>query len=87
MKKLVIALAASGFALSPALTPAMASELESHCEAYAAENGTDPSGCSCLAETADADATAELMAVASEADLEALSDNAKGAIQACFPAA
>lgn len=85
MKKLMIAAAAAGFALSPALSPAMASELQGHCEAYAAENGTDASGCSCLAETADADATAELMAVTSEADLEALSDNAKGAIQACFP--
>ncbi|WP_375201747.1 hypothetical protein [Hyphococcus sp.] len=83
MKKLIAALAVSGFAL----TPVMASELEGHCEAYAAENSSDASGCSCLAETADADATAELLAVESEADLEGLSDNARGAIEACFPAA
>ena len=81
MKKLIAALAVSGFAL----TPVMASDLEGYCEAYAAENGTDASGCSCLAETADADATAELMGVQSEADIEALSDNAKAAVQACWP--
>ncbi len=84
MKKLIIALALAGFSAAPVLA---SSDLEGHCEAYAAENGTDASGCACLAETADADATAELLAVQSEADLEALSDNAKGAIEACFPAA
>ena len=81
MKKLITALAVAGFALAPAF----ASELEAHCEAYVSENGGDPSGCSCLAETADADATAELLAVASQADVDALSDDAKSAIAACFP--
>ena len=83
MKKLITALAVAGFALAPAF----ASELESHCEAYVTENGGDPSGCSCLAETADADATEELLAVASQADVDALSDDAKAAIAACFPEA
>lgn len=83
MKKLIIAAAASGLALP--FAPAMASELEGHCEAYAAENGSDASGCACLAETADADATAELMSVEGPDDIEALSDNARGAIEACFP--
>lgn len=81
MKKLIAALAVSGFALSPAL----ASELQGHCEAYTTENGGDPSGCACLAEKADADATAELLAVAGPEDLEALSDASKEAIAACFP--
>jgi hypothetical protein len=81
MKKLITALAAAGFAIAPAF----ASELEEHCEAYVTENGGDSSGCSCLAETADADATTELLAIASEADIEGLSDNAKSAIGACFP--
>jgi hypothetical protein len=81
MKKLIAALAASGFALAPAF----ASDLEAHCEAYAAENGTDGAGCACLAETADADATAELLAVAGPEDLETLSDGSKEAIAACFP--
>jgi hypothetical protein len=83
MKKLIIAAAASGLAL--AFAPAIASELEGHCEAYAAENGSDASGCACLAETADADATAELMSVEGPEDIESLSDNARGAIEACFP--
>ncbi|WP_428407310.1 hypothetical protein [Hyphococcus sp.] len=82
MKKLIIALAVAGFSAAPTLA---SSDLEGHCEAYAVENGSDASGCSCLAETADADATAELLSVQGPEDLEALSDNAKGAIQACFP--
>ena len=82
MKKLIIAFAAVGFVTTPAFA---SSELEGHCVTYTEENGGDSSGCACLAETADADATAELLAVASEADIEALSDNAKAAIQACFP--
>jgi hypothetical protein len=81
MKEITAALAAAGLMLAPAL----ASELETQCEAYAAKNGTDASGCSCLAETADADATAELMMVDGPEDIEALSDNAKGAIAACWP--
>ena len=82
MKKLIIAIAVAGFSAAPAYASA---ELEGHCEAYAAENGSDASGCACLAETADADATAELMSVEGPDDLEALSDNARGAIEACFP--
>lgn len=81
MKKIAIALAAAGFAFAPA----MASELEAQCEAYAAENGTDPSGCSCIAETADEDVAAELSAVTAPEDIETLSDNAKAAIKACWP--
>lgn len=81
MKKIAAALAAAGFCLAPAF----AWDLEGQCEAYAAENGSDPSGCACLAETADADATAELMTVEGPEDIDALSDNAKGAIAACWP--
>ena len=81
MKKLIIAFAAAG-----ALTaPAFAGDLETYCEGYMADTGGDASGCACLAETADADATAELMEVASEADVEGLSDSAKEAIAACWP--
>lgn len=83
MKKIALALALTGFAMAPAY----AGDLKGHCEDYAAENGTDASGCACLAETADADATEELLAVASPEDLEGLSDDAKAAIEACFPAA
>lgn len=83
MKKLAIALAAAGFSL----TPALAGDLEAYCTEYVTSNGGDASGCACLAETADAGATEELMAVASEADIEALSDSAKEAIAACFPEA
>ncbi len=81
MKKMTIALALAGFWAAPAY----ASDLEAHCEAYAAENGVDASGCACLAETADADATEELLAVNSPEDVEAVSDSAKEAIAACFP--
>lgn len=81
MKKTTIA----RFAAAMLASPAFASELQEHCEAYSAENGGDASGCACLAETADADATAELLAVAGPEDVEALSDNAKSAIAACFP--
>ncbi len=84
MKKMIIALAAASFSLAPAFA---SSDLEGHCEAYAAANGTDDSGCSCLAENADADMTSELMTVESPDDLAALSDTTKEAIAACFPAA
>lgn len=83
MKTLVAAMCAAGLAASPAL----AGDLETHCEAYLAETGGDASGCSCLAEAADADMAAELMEVASEADLEGLSDASKEAIASCWPEA
>ncbi len=81
MKTLITAASVAGLMLSPAF----ASDLEAHCEAYTTESGGDPSGCACLADAADADMTAELMAVASDADIEALSDASKGAIAACWP--
>ena len=81
MKKLIAALCAAGLAASPAF----ADDLEAHCESYAAESGGDASGCACLAEAADADMTAELMEVASEADIEGLSDASKEAIAGCWP--
>ncbi len=84
MKTIALTLALSA---GLALAPAYAGDLEGHCEAYAAENGSDASGCACLAETADAAATEELLAVASPEDLEGLSDNARGAVEACFPEA
>ncbi len=81
MKKQMIALVAAGFAISPAF----AGDLEQYCIDYSTDNGGDPSGCSCLADTADASMTEELMAVSSEADIEALSDASKEAIAACWP--
>lgn len=81
MKKLMIAALAAGFVAAPA----MASELEDFCVAYTTENDGDPSGCSCLAETADASMTEELMAVASQEDVDNLSDASKEAIASCWP--
>ena len=81
MKKLMIAAAAAGFAVAPAL----AGDLEAHCESYAAENDGDASGCACLAASADDAMTAELMAVESDADIEALSEASLEAIAACWP--
>lgn len=85
MKKLVIALAAAGTTAGLSLAPALANDLEAHCTDYVTGSGGDPSGCACLAETADSGATQELLAVESEADVEGLSDSAKEAIAACFP--
>ena len=81
MKKTAIALSAFGLLTAPAF----AGDLEAHCEAYAENNGTDPAGCSCLADAADADATEELLEVETPEDIAALSDSAKAAIAACFP--
>ena len=82
MKKLMIAAAAvAGFAAAPAL----AGDLEAHCESYAAENDGDASGCACLAAAADDAMTAELMAVESDADVEALSEASLEAIASCWP--
>jgi len=80
MKKLIITAIVVGFA-----APAFASELEDYCVDYTTENAGDPSGCSCLAEAADDSMAEELMAVESDADVEALSDASKEAIAACWP--
>lgn len=81
MKKQIVAAIAASFAISPAF----AGDLEGYCVEYTTGNGGDPSGCSCLAEAADDSMTEELMAVASEADMESLSDASKEAIAACWP--
>ncbi len=78
-------IAAAGLVFSLFSGPALAEDLESYCVAYTTEAGGDSSGCSCLAESADADMTAELMTVASEADIEGLSDASKEALDACWP--
>lgn len=83
MKKVVILAALAGFAAAPAF----ASEVQSHCEAYVAENGGDASGCACLGDAAPdgSELAGALLAIQSEADLEAADDAAKAAIGACFP--
>jgi len=84
MKKLIVAvIAGAAFAAAPAF----ANEVADQCEAYVAENGGDASGCSCLGEAAESDAslTDAIMAIASPADLEAADDATKEAIRACFP--
>ncbi len=81
MKKLIITALVASFAIAPA----GASELEEYCVGYTTESGGDSSGCSCLAEAADASMAEELMAIASDADLENLSDASKQAIATCWP--
>lgn len=82
MRKFFIASLAVGLIASPAFA---SSDLEAHCVAYTTETGGDSSGCSCLAAAADADMTAELMAVASPEDVETLSQASKDAIASCWP--
>ncbi len=82
MKKLAVTAFIAAFAAAPALANG---ELEEYCVAYTTESGGDSSGCGCLAEAADDSMAAELMAVASEADVEALSDASKQAIATCWP--
>lgn len=82
MKRCAFAALLAGFVVAPTA----ASELEDYCVAYTTEKaGGDPSGCACLAEAADDAMTQELLAVQSEADVEALSDASKEAIAACWP--
>ncbi len=81
MKKYLIAAAAAGLLASPAL----AGDLEEFCVGYTTENEIDPSGCSCLAETADGSVAEEIMAVASQEDVDNLSDASREAIGACWP--
>jgi len=82
MKKLIIAALVAGFAITPVFA---GDDLEGHCVAFNEETGGDASGCSCLADEADASMTEELLAVASEADLEGLSQGTKDAIGVCWP--
>ena len=83
MKKLILA----GLFAAASAAPAFANETEEACNAYAAANGSDASGCACLGEAADADpALASALATITEpADLEALDASAQEAIAACFP--
>ena len=76
-------------ALVLAASPALANDTADACRNYVAENGGDASGCDCLGEAASKDPSlAEAIAgVKTPADLEALDDSSKEAIQACFPQA
>lgn len=73
--------------LATIAAPGFANEIEEGCREYAEANGTDPSGCSCIGEAADADpALAEaLAAITSPEELEAADDSTKAALAACFP--
>jgi len=84
MKKITTSIIAGVFALTGS---ALANEFEDHCVAITTDSGGDSSGCSCLAAAADGDAdmTAELLSVTSEAEIENLSADAQGAIAACWP--
>ncbi len=77
--------AAAALAIGFVTAPAMAEDLESYCVAYTTEAGGDPAGCSCLAEAADATMAEELMTVASQEDVDGLSDASKEAIASCWP--
>ncbi len=83
MKQLVAIVLGVSFVAAPAL----ASDLETQCVAYATETSGDASGCSCLAKAADDGMTEELMAIQSEADLEGLSQASKDAIASCWSGA
>lgn len=81
MKKLLGATAT----LALLAAPVAASDLEAYCVEYTEANSGDSSGCACLADKADDTMADELMAISSDADLEALSDASKEAIAACWP--
>ena len=82
MKKILATALVAGFAISGAA----AGDLKSHCEAVTAEmEDADPSGCACLADTAEGDAKKELLAFQAGDDSDALSDAAKEAIGICWP--
>lgn len=83
MKKELIT--AGALAVAFIAAPSFANDLEDKCVAYNEENGGDPSGCACLGESAEGDVYEEFMAIESQADLEALSDDAKAVLAACFP--
>lgn len=86
MKKIISLAAIGALSMSPAVTgAAFASDLQSHCEAIAAESGGDASGCACLAEAADDTAAAELLAVTAPEDIENLSDATRQVLAICFP--
>ncbi|WP_425410533.1 hypothetical protein [Hyphococcus sp.] len=82
MRTIFAAACAAGFMVSPVLAE---SDLKAYCEGFTTQTGGDPSGCACLADSADAAISDELMAVESEADLEMLSQASKDAIAACWP--
>ena len=83
MKRTLITALAAAFCV----TPAFAGDLEAHCVAVTSENGDDSSGCGCLAETADAAVTEELLAATPEDDIESFSEAAQAALAACWPEA
>lgn len=64
---------------------ALANELEDYCVSYTTETAGDPSGCSCLGETADAAVADELLNLEPGTDIESLSEASKAAIASCWP--
>lgn len=79
--------AAAALAASFAAAPAFANETEDFCVAFASGNGWDTSPCSCVGEVgeANADVKAEVLALVSPEDTDAMSDATKQALSVCFP--
>jgi hypothetical protein len=75
------------FATVLGAAPASAGDVKAHCEAYAAENSGDASGCACLDAAAANDARLKtaLLAIKTPADLEATDEATQAAIGACYP--
>lgn len=76
-------------ALAGPMSGALASgdEIADGCKAFAAENGTDASGCDCLGKAAADDPALfeELMLIASREDMDAAPPFVREAVAACFP--
>lgn len=83
MKKLLFAASCAVMMTSPALAD---EAFISKCEAFQAEIGADPSGCSCMAEAAASEGVAdEFMSLETEADIENLSEDAQAVAASCYP--
>ena len=72
-----------------ALAPSVADDIAEGCKAFAAENGTDASGCNCLGAAAAEDDTLfeALLTIEAADDMEALKPDHRAAVDACFPTA
>ena len=84
MKKTILA---GVFAVSTALAPAFANDVESFCVDFAGGNGWDTEPCSCVGDVAAGDQSVAdaILALESAEDVDGMDDSVKEALSVCFP--
>ncbi len=84
MKKTILA---GVFAISTAVAPAFANDVEAFCVDFAGGNGWDTEPCSCVGDVASSDQSVAdaVLSLESAEDVDLMDDSVKEALSVCFP--